>query len=229
MQNIIQNHTKLDRIFIINLKHRTDRKQHILSEMKKQNMTNYEFFDAIRPTMEDVREWNKNFCNHVRAHVHPTKFDNYRIGCLGCLKSHIEVIKIALSRGYKKILVLEDDTVFIQSFSKFYEICERIKDYDMMYLSGSHMKPYKKLPNLKNIVKVTSTNTTGSYCIGDKAMHFIVSNIIGYPKEIDTFYSLFVQPKFDCYCIIPHMTKQLDGYSDIQNQDIKYKLSDYAF
>lgn len=216
---------KLDRIFIINLKHRIDRREHTLSEMKKQNITNYEFFDAIRPTTEEVNDWNPTYCHHVIKHVSSNKFDNYRMGCLGCLKSHLGVIKLALERGYKKILILEDDTEFIQPFSNFYKFCNPLKDFDMLYLSGSHMKPYKGLPEMKHIVKVTETNTTGSYCIGERAMRFFVTNIIGYSREVDTFYSQVMQPKFDCYCILPHMTKQLDGYSDIQGINVHYTLS----
>ena len=83
MQNIIENRPELDKIFIINLKHRTDRREHILSEMKKQNITNYEFFDAIRPTSEEVNEWDPKFCHYAIESVYPPKFDNYRIGCLG--------------------------------------------------------------------------------------------------------------------------------------------------
>ena len=58
---------KLDRIFIINLKHRTDRREHILSEMKKQNITNYEFFDAIRPTTKEVNDVESNILSSCNA------------------------------------------------------------------------------------------------------------------------------------------------------------------
>ena len=219
----MENNTKLDKIFIINLKHRTDRKKHILQEMKDQNITNYEFFDAIKPTSEEVDKWNPNFCSYLG--MEPQRFSKYRIGCLGCLKSHLGVIKLSLSRGYKKILILEDDTKFIRPFSKFHEFSKSLKEYDMLYFCGSHLKPYEKIPNLKNVVKVIKTTSAGSYCIGEKAMRFIVSNINGYSKEIDTFYNEVIQPKFNCYCLVPHITKQLDGYSDIQAKNVSYKLS----
>ena len=75
-----------------------------------------------------------------------------------------------------------------------------------------------------DIVKVVDTNTTGSYCIEERAMRFIVDNIGKYPKEVDVFYAKILQKKFDCYCIVPHMTKQLEGYSDIQGKNVSYKL-----
>ena len=121
--------------------------------------------------------------------------------------------------------ILEDDTEFIQPWSNFYKFCNPLKDYDMLYLSGSHMRPPKPVPKMKYIVKVTGTNTTGSYCIKERAMRFFVKYIDRYPMEVDMFYQEFMQPRFDCYCIVPHMTKQLDGYSDIQGANIKYKLN----
>lgn len=224
MMKIVENARELDRIFIINLKHRTDRRERMLSEMKKQQITNYEFFDAIRPTSEEVNEWNPKFCHHVMRYIDPNKFDNYRIGCLGCLKSHLGVIKLALSRGYSRILILEDDTEFIKPWSNFHKFCKPLKDYDMLYLTGSHSKPWQ--PIFPNIVKVTSTATTGSYCIKERAMRFFVKYIDRYPKEVDMFYQEFMQPRFDCYCTMPHMTKQLDGYSDIQGSNVEYRLNE---
>ena len=52
----------IDKIFIINLESRTDRKEEIINEMKKQNISEdkYEFFKAIRQTIYDVFEWNIN-------------------------------------------------------------------------------------------------------------------------------------------------------------------------
>lgn len=215
---------KLDNIFIINLKHRTDRREHIIRQMNQQGIHNYEFFDAIKPTIEEVRQWNKQFCHHVIQWVRPEQFNNYQIGCLGCLKSHLEVQKLALKRGYKRIMILEDDTEFIQPWDYFQNTVSQLSDYDMLYLSGSHMKQYKRLSNMKNIVKVTETNTTCSYCISEKAMKFFVSNIDSFPKEVDIFFSNVIQQKFDCFCMVPHITKQLDGYSDIQGTNVAYKL-----
>jgi len=211
----------LDKIFIINLPERTDRKIQIIDELKKQNITNYDFFDGVRPTLEDVDKWNKNYCFHNKKNVHPFKFLNYRRGCLGCLKSHIEIIKIALERNYKNILILEDDTEFIDNFDKLFEYAKEINNtYDMLYLAGSHLGTKKYVSN--NVNKVIGTHTTGSYCITEKAMKYILNNIEGYDKEIDVFYAKILQPIFNCYCVKMHITRQRDGYSDIQQGNVSY-------
>lgn len=216
----------IDKIFIINLESRTDRKEEIINEMKKQNISEdkYEFFKAIRPTIYDVFEWNSNFCREVLIHVQPNNRQNYLIGCLGCLKSHRAVIKEAIDRDYKNILVFEDDTQFIDNFEKIYNYSKQINnDYDMLYLAGSHLG--KKEIVSENIMKIKGTHTTGSYLIKREAMEYMYNNIKNYNKEVDVFYAKDLQEKYNCYCVNPHITKQRDGYSDIQQSQVKYKLN----
>ena len=215
----------IDKIFIINLKTRLDRKRQIINEMNKQNISQneYEIFTAVRPSIQDVNNWNSRYCEHCRKDIHPRNFDGYRQGCLGCLQSHVEICKLALIRGYKNILILEDDTEFIENYSKLEEYSKQIDhNYDMLYLAGSHLG--KKISLTNNINKVVGTHTTGSYCIKENAMKYLIDNINGYLKEIDVFYAQEIQTRFNCYSISHHITKQRDGYSDIQQIKVSYKL-----
>ena len=69
----------IDKIFIINLKHRSDRRKKIINELNNQNIdpSHYEFFDGIRPTIDDIQLWNENFCKHVIQDVVQKKRDKY--------------------------------------------------------------------------------------------------------------------------------------------------------
>jgi len=71
---------QIDMIFYINLDKRTDRRQEIESELNGLGLA-YERFSAI-----------------------PHEF-----GAIGCSSSHLAVLKLAKERGYRRILVLEDD------------------------------------------------------------------------------------------------------------------------
>tara|TARA_B100000579_G_scaffold187137_1_gene152569 strand:- start:2154 stop:2807 length:654 start_codon:yes stop_codon:yes gene_type:complete len=214
----------VDKIFIINLASRQDRKEHMINEMNRLNIHNFEFFKAIKPTIKEIIEWNNNYCNHVKHSFVHNKFLNYQIGCLGCLKSHLAVCELALERNYKKILILEDDTEFIYSLEELSEYSKQINnDYDMLYLCGSHLGKKEKVT--ENIMKVNGTHTTGSYIITEKAMKYLIENIESYSKEIDVFYGTILQNIFNCYCTIPHITKQKSGYSDIQQGYVNYKTA----
>ncbi|AET72879.1 hypothetical protein PGAG_00425 [Phaeocystis globosa virus 12T] len=216
---------KIDKIFIINLEKRTDRKEEMMKELEKHNIQNYEFYNADRPSIQDIIQWNNNYCNHVKTSFRNTqKFLMYQIGCLGCLKSHLGVCKLALERKYKNVLILEDDTQFIHNLDRLAEFTTQINnEYDMLYLCGSH-NGVREIVS-KNIVKTAKTHTTGSYLITENAMKYLVDNIQSYTKEIDVYYADEIQSRFSCFCTLPHITKQRDGFSDIQQSNVSYKLA----
>ena len=215
---------KIDKIFIINLENRIDRKAQSIGEMRKQGISEdeYEFFKAIRPSLEDVFSWNADYCGHVQKDVSVSKFDGYRIGQMGCLRSHVEVCKLALSRGYKNVLILEDDVEFTDSINKLKPYSKQVNDdYDMLYLAGSHLGTQEWVGT--NIKRVVGTLTAGAYCINERTMRYIVDNIPSYNKEIDVFYAEQLQPRFKCFCTHPHIARQRDGFSDIQQHNVQYK------
>ena len=53
---------KIDKIYIINLKERTDRWQHCLKQLNKYNITNFTRFDAVKPDLNKVNpiQYSKN-------------------------------------------------------------------------------------------------------------------------------------------------------------------------
>lgn len=225
----------IDKIFIINLEHRVDRKKKILSELQRVGLTNYEIFKAIKPTEEMVNEWNPNFLNPIPEWFKRTGGDEnkYKIGSLGCMLSHLEIIKICIERKYENVLILEDDTEFqIGNGIRFEQVINIMKNqlehlnFGLFYLAGNHRAIGANLQKKsENVNRVKGTLTTGSYIINKSVMKYILKNIIGYEREIDVFYSTVIQNQFPCYCVHPHITKQGEGYSDIVQKNVSYKLS----
>jgi glycosyl transferase family 25 len=88
-----------ERIYVINLPHRTDRRRAIDLELRKAGMpltlSRVELFSGIRPD-------------------HPGKFES--IGYHGCFLSHLAVLKQAKSLGLNNVLVMEDDLYFTKEF-----------------------------------------------------------------------------------------------------------------
>jgi len=211
----------IDRIFIINLKEREDKRMDMIDEMNRLGITNYEFFDAIRPTIDDVHEWNPNFCSFAKKMMSPEKFLNYQIGSLGCLKSHIQVLKICLQRGYQRVMILEDDAHFTEDFDKIFEYSAQIDNkYDMLYLYGNHWETPRSIS--ENIMKITRTLTTSSYIITNKVMEYTTKAIQSYAREIDYFYGSVIHSKFECFCTSPLLTYQRKSFSDIQQKHVLY-------
>ncbi|MDR2276184.1 MAG: glycosyltransferase family 25 protein [Sphingobacterium sp.] len=75
--------------FGINLKHRIDRKRHIVKQFEGRTDFNFELFDAI----------------------------NDQNGSLGLIKSVVSIVRIASKLDLKYVLICEDDHEFTESFS----------------------------------------------------------------------------------------------------------------
>ena len=225
---------EIDKVFIINLKERTDRREAIEKELMRVDMKNYEFFDAIRPTTDDLNNWNSLFIKDIPTWFKRLNKDEskYRLGALGCLLSHYKIMQISKERDYKNVLILEDDTVFkLDKNMKFYDRIHEIQDqlnrispiYGILYLTGNHLEGSTQLIT-KNILLTRYTLTTGSYIISRKAIDYILENLQGYTREIDVFYASQLQQKIPCFCITPHITCQAETYSDIAQINVNYRL-----
>lgn len=204
----------IDAIYIINLESRKDRKEFMEKQMEKLGISQYTFFKAICPDEKTMKKY-KHFLKKSEEY--------YRIGSLGCLLSHLEIIKIAKKCSYKNILILEDDCEFMENIEKIilYFKLFYSNNYAIGYLSGSHMEKPDFISD--NIVKVKKTYTTTSYIINHSIFNYIINNLENYNQEIDKFYALEIQTKYNCYCSFPHLTRQKEGYSDIHKQFVNYK------
>lgn len=209
-----------DQVYIINLKSRTDRYQKMVDEMKNQMITNYQFYEAIRPSYDDICNWNEKYCHHEVGRK-KNNFRNYQIGSFGCLQSHINVIQNAVNLNYKRILILEDDTVFIRPIDDLTKIIHEIdNNFDVLYMAINNVTKSKF--HSANFNKVTKGLAACAYIITRPVMLYILENIKNTTLEIDLFYVNIVQPRFNCYVVNPQMTTQRPDYSDILCRRVNY-------
>jgi GR25 family glycosyltransferase involved in LPS biosynthesis len=115
----------IEYIFVINLKKDYMRRKKISKLFEKYNITNFEFFDAI-----NGNDYEKEY-NEVKKNGSKIK----SIGHYGCLKSHLQVLKISKNRKYKNILILEDDIFFNENIIQKIQNIE-IPYTDIIYLGG---------------------------------------------------------------------------------------------
>jgi glycosyl transferase family 25 len=83
----------INHIFYINLEKRGDRKKHIEEQLKKYDL---EFLSERYEAINTPHS-----------------------GIIGCSFSHLNVLKLARERGYKNVLILEDDFEFVVSKEEF--------------------------------------------------------------------------------------------------------------
>ena len=147
-----------DRIFIINLKKRNDRKENMIKKLEKANITNYEFVEAIDGSDEPyyslyrTRLANGLFLENQNA--------------FGVLFSVLKVLVWSQNKNYRKILILEDDAIFHKDFSNiFSERIKNIPEWKLLYF-GTSMAKWRleercHIEKDKNFLRAEGTITGG--------------------------------------------------------------------
>lgn len=187
-------------VVYINLDKRTDRRNEIEVELDTVGLV-YERFSAIE---------------------HP-------VGMLGCFKSHLEVLKLAKTRGWKNVLVFEDDFQFLVSKEEFWK---QITDF---FTNHGDFQVAMLAYNLLEFTPVDATinkvlySTSGAGYIVDQSMYDRLISLWewAYPKLEKTHehwnYAQdmvwkSLQPQNNWYAFVTRIGQQRSGYSDVGNR-----------
>lgn len=127
--NVIDINQYFDNIYVLNLDRRVDRYEKIKHKLDKLDIK-FERFSAIDGN--DIKDDEYDFSNF--RHGYGMIENKY---ALGCLRSHIEIIKDAKSKGYKRILIFEDDVLISKDINIHLQKLRNIKDWKLLYLGSS--------------------------------------------------------------------------------------------
>lgn len=197
--NIIQSQLKpieWNKIFVINLKRRSDRKKQMEEFFAKSKIpqSEYEFVEAYdgldQSILAKYQEIKKS--NPSNPIITPGHF--------ACLLSHLKVIREAKTRGYKSIMVLEDDvnTGEQDLIAKLHSIM--VPEHDMLYLGGIMSK---KKNFTTGWAYSNGTNIMGAYgyILSNKIFDTILSGLEDLDDYIDFYYLKNIQKKYKVICL----------------------------
>lgn len=219
-----------DKIFYINLKHRTDREQEALNEFKKFNI-NAERWEATRisrETSDGMTEAGFPLCDNTYPEDLDDntleKFKFVIIGQRSCALSHLNIIRYAKRHNLENVLIFEDDVSFNENVN-IVEILENTLeelknvDWDMFYLGTIRLSPIKKCGEY--LGKLGICSATHSYAVNKKAYDVLLEYPFMSVTAIDTFYSkLSSLDKLNIYSPLTQLTCQSEGFSDIQGHKV---------
>ena len=230
---------KYTKTYFINLDSRKDRHDETIKEFKKINLTNYERFSAIKPTLDEIKKYP--FLDTRRYWSKKRDNEKYIISASGCKLSHYFILKKALNEVKKEkyILILEDDILFKDNFVKNYfnsikYIEKNNIEFNILY-GHSNLQKLKKddvtLLN-KNLVRLNDSCRTfcaGCYIIHVNKLKFFIDLIEKSNREIDSLYSNL---KGDKYYIYPMSAYVRNSYSNILHENVVHpecnpKLDEY--
>ncbi len=159
-----------DKIFYINLKKDIERNDRMISQFRKFGIANFERVDATELKALPGTEKYRNFIK---------KENKYLIGGLSCRASHVKCIKIAKERGYSRVLIFEDDALFLENPNQLLiKNAGMLHEWDMVYFGGLIE------PHFRN--QIVCTHAYGVKCT---LFDDIINMAIASGMEIDNFYA----------------------------------------
>lgn len=216
-----------DNIYCINLSHRTDRWEEVSKEFAKHQL--------IVERVEAVNG-KEVFRTGLNRHA----------GAYGVLLSNVKIFEDAVQKGYRKILILEDDIILNYDINnKFWKKIEYLpNDWNMLYLGGNSQFSWgnfemisgdksavitKENYNTFDYELVKTKWTQSAYAIGYN--HNILIDFLNrlktWREPIDVLQpQLQSQEIYKAYVFLPTLIKHKDGYSDIGGGIMNYSKSD---
>jgi GR25 family glycosyltransferase involved in LPS biosynthesis len=196
----------------------------------------WEFIDKIvfinLESRKDRLEHMQLVCNKFPSEkvIRFNAIETKGCGLIGCGKSHVGVVEMAIENNWKNVLILEDDVEW-NKFEEGYEKLEKLveRDYDVILLGGiiKGDNSYDKETSRVNCVQ-----TMSSYLVNSKFYTKLLNNLKeGITKlEIAREHWLYgcdqywkhLQPHHNFYIIVPNLMYQRNEYSDNAETYVDY-------
>jgi hypothetical protein len=206
-----------DRIYVIHLPHRTDRRQEVQAQLLSVGL------DLDQAPV------------HLFAAIRPAAAGDFpSVGARGCFLSHLGVLRHALAHGAQRILVLEDDFNFAPDFAATGPVVLRgLAGHDWSMFYGGHVlaadvTPVPLCEGLAQVAPPVGVGTT--HCVGFQGA--VMAQLVPYleamaarpggdpqggPMHIDGAYSWFRRdhPELACLLACPQLGYQRSSRTDV--------------
>ena len=178
-------------IYCLNLKERDDKYEQMKEVLMKENLK----------------------VNFYRVNKHEQG------GKVGCLTSHLEILKEAKKRGLPNVLILEDDIEFVRNIRDI----TLPETWDMFYLGGNFLDVLEDTSIEKPFYKIRSFSTY-AYAVNGHFYDKLIDGLTSCVKEIDKYYLENIHPNYQVFmcnpvCVIP---QQDEIFSDVEGKTMNY-------
>ncbi|WP_341938842.1 glycosyltransferase [Marinimicrobium sp. C2-29] len=117
-----------DNVYVVNLKHEVDNRLKVARHLNSHGIR-YEFFEAVNGYQGDAyKKWLEYSSRPLGSLVRFPEFNEKEIkrgkhyiesaGAVGYILTYISILKDAKRRGFRRVLILEDDVILARQFQK---------------------------------------------------------------------------------------------------------------
>lgn len=211
-----------DKIYVINLERRPDRRENIERRLKNHHITNYIIFPATDGAKHPMYHYYLRYKGFTDS-----------AGAFGILSSAARVLLDASQKKYQRILILEDDAVFHKDFdNQFNKRIQMIpQDWKLLYF-GTSMRRWRfreRAQHHKGRQYCTSKGTiAGAFAVGIDASVFpellINLNVTNQAWDIGPLKSINLRYNPKCIILYPYLILCDTRESDIRrNKSLEEK------
>ena len=202
--NIIDANSYFDRVFILNLDRKPERMKAMSAKMKSLKI-DFERFSAIDGN-------NLEFDNSGFVPGRGMIENKY---ALACLQSHLEIIKMAKEKKYRRILILEDDVMISKNIKVHLQKIKDIPSWKMLYLGTSQYD--WNLEFGKGFFLCRKSLGTFAYAIDESMYEEIILMLQRQNKSIDNILSDIQSAHYgECFAFYPNIC-----VADVSDSDIR--------
>jgi len=207
-------------IIVISLKRANERRDLIKKQLEAFNIDAM-IMDAV--DAQDLSEEQKNKKLHM---PNGWRFgESFEPGEIACLMSHKKAIETAKENKAPYVIVLEDDVIFAEDFTKRIKFLLKIlpQNWEHVYLSGAPKFNLQYLPNLQfmNVVPSIITDGAFSIMIRDTAYDKVISELSTFKSTSDDIYGRMILDKqLVSYTFYPFVTYTDDDFTYIWNEPV---------
>lgn len=185
----------IDEVFLVNLAKREDRLFESAKLMEESNIP-YKIFPAIEKPN----------------------------GAEGLRDTMVLLFEEILSKGYKNVLVFEDDIKLVLEPFWFHDtlnkVCEQLPENYHTCNLGPQLTTIPSHYHSTNVINVQKAFNTQSMIYSKQGIKEIMSRGMGFP--IDTWFVENIQILGHSYCSFPLVCSQRAGFSDIGKNEINW-------
>jgi len=173
--------------------------------------------------------------NHINEDIlkkHP-KLNKYEVGCM---LSHYNIVMDAKKNAYKRILIFEDDVLFVDDFlNKFTKKVAKIPNWKIFYL-GATQWTWGDVKFIEDFYYANKTDGTFAYAIDEIMYDELIQTEEIVNRPIDN--KLFdIQKKYDGECFVSFPNLVIADVSDSEIREsrdnniykIKMKWNEYRY
>lgn len=168
--------------------------------------------------------WEKCLVEFNKLGIEVQRFNAVEGGEKGCMLSHVNVIREAKEKRYKRILIMEDDVEFLVTDLQYYKDLFSMIEWEqwhLLYFGANVTQKLKKKNNFLYTAK--GCLCAHAYAVNETIMPQIVSDArLGKVKVIDSYYLSRIQTRNKSFILNKFCATQRPDYSDIQNYPVNY-------